>query len=261
MANQRIESLKSKIEKADEGHYFIHAFKKDGAFKTSHIKLSGAVQMFKKDPAFIYVRGLRHSGHHDELLEFLMENGFEESQVRSYLADAYTAQNYEAYMSEIDTEVANISVSKKEQIREHVPLKRINEIRAALESFKMSAAAPKPKEEPVYTTPKISQAVNRNDLKARLAALEDSKVLDVSHYDALKGTGAKTSNRTSKGTRRPLSSSGELNKVVFDFARDTQIAVNALVNMGYTTDRALQIVDAAQAVKPVDLSGIAVKRS
>lgn len=259
MAAHRIQSLKSKIEKADEGHYFIHAFKKDGVFKTSQIKLSGASQMFKKDPTFIYVRALRHAGHHNELLEYLVENGFDETQSRSYLADAYTAANYETFSSEIDSEVSKLGSSKKDN-KEHVSLKRINEIRAALENYKASnMKTVKETAAPEYTTPKPVQTVSRNDLKSRLATLEDGKVLDVSGYDAVKGTGVKTTTRTVKGTRHPLSTVGELNRVVFDFTRNTDIAVSALVAMGYTQERATTIVTAAHNSHPTDLSGIAVK--
>lgn len=255
MSSPRVQALKSSIEKAAAGHYYIHIFKKDGKLKRSHIKLSGFDLMFKKDPTFLYVRSLRHAGRAEDLLEYLSENGFgDDSQNRQFLADSYSAGNCEHYLDAIQAEVDNIPVSKPKK-KESMSLADIISKRTVFEGFKVSNLKTEA-EAPQMVTPKVRSS--RNDLSSRLASLDDDKVLDITHFDVAKGTGVKTTKRTAKGSRRPLSSSGELNKVVFDFNKGTDIAVAALMSMGYAADVAANILTAAQTVKNGDLSKIAL---
>lgn len=256
MATSTEQVLRNKIEKAVEGHYYIHVFRKDGKLKTSHIKLSGADLMFKKDVTFMYVRSIRHAGRQDDLQEYLKENGVDASQAATVMSDCYTAHNAVAHESEIKAEIDNIPSSNKVK-RDPVPLSTIIGMQSLLEGYKANMKAKK--ESPTeYSTPKVRNT--RNDLKSRLENLEEGKVLDISKYDPSKGTGVKTTKATSKGSRRPICASAELNRVVFDFSLDTNIAINALVSMGYTADRASAIISAAQTTKPVDISKIAVAR-
>jgi hypothetical protein len=253
MATPRAQALKSKIDKACEGHYYIHVFKKDGKMKTSHIKLSGYNQMFKKDPAFMYVRSLRHAGVDNDIIEYLVDNGFDNSQSRAYLRDSYNAETYESHQSEIDAELDAIPRVEKEK-KEAVSLDRIISVKHMLESVK--AAAGESNEIPAVATPKLRGT--KVDLKSRLTALDDGMVLDITHFDLLKKTGIKTTKRTSKGTRRPLASSGLLERIVYNFAKGPEVAIHALVSMGMTTDEASAAYSAATTTKTADLSKVAV---
>lgn len=256
MATSTEQALRTKIEKAVEGHYYIHVFRKDGKLKTSHIKLSGADLMFKKDVTFMYLRSIRHAGRQDDLTEYLRENGVDSSQISSVMADCYTAHNLAAHEAEVKAEIDNIPASNKVK-RDPVSLSTIIGMQSLLEGYKANVKAKK--ESPAeYSTPKVRTA--RNDLKSRLENLEEGKVLDISQFDPAKGTGVKTTKLTSKGSRRPICASTELSRVVFDFSRDTNIAINALVSMGYSAERASAIISAAQTTKPVDITKIAVPR-
>lgn len=253
MSTPRAQALKSKIDKASEGHYYIHVFKKDGKMKTSHIKLSGYQQMFKKDPAFMYVRSLRHAGVDNDVLEYMVDNGFDNTQVRSYLRDSYSAENFEALQLEIDSELASIPHVEKEK-KEAISLDRIISVKHMLESVK--ATAGESNEIPAATTPKLR--ANKGDLKSRLTALEDGMVLDITHFDLLKKTGIKTTKRTSKGTRRPLSSSGLLERIVYNFGKGPEVAIHALISMGMSSDEASAAYSAATTTKTADLSKVAI---
>jgi hypothetical protein len=246
MSSSRVEALQTKIQKASEGHYYIHVSRKDGKIKTSHIKLSGCDQMFKKDPAFMYVSSLRHAGCSTDLIEYLVDNGCDDAQVRGYLADAYTATNVHHRNAEITAEINGMPSVKKEK-KDVVALGDIAKLRSVLEGFKVASGKTK-EEEPKMVTPKVR--TSRTDLASRLSGLEEDKVLDISNFDTNKNTGVKTTKRTTKGSRRPLAATGDLNKVVFDFNKSTDVAVAALVSMGFTVEKATSVMDAAQVSKP-----------
>lgn len=257
MSASSAESLGNKIDKANKAHRYIHVFKKeDGTFKTSLIKLSGYQKMFKDTPTFMYARTLRHAGKSEDLLEYMGTFGYSTSEVHSYLNDSYNASNYEANLDIIEGEIATIPVEHKEK-REVISLDSIISMRGLLDNFKPTVSKSKD-EIPEPSTPKVKGA--RTDLKSRLEGLETDKVLDITHFDPSKGTGIKTTKRT-KGTRKPLSSVGDLNRVVFDFNKGTDIAVSALIAMGFAADRATAVVAAAQTIKPQPLSNIAINHA
>lgn len=253
MSSASEQSFKTKLDKAVAGHYYIHVFRKDGKLKTSHIKLSGYRQMFVKDPEFMYVFSLRHAGKFQDLLEHMTSLNFAEADVRTYLKDAYTATNYEAMTRDIEAELASIPVVKKEPRRE-VSLNEIIGLKPLLDSVRSKAA---PTEDmPAPSTPKNTR--NKTDLKSRLDALEEDKVLDITNFDITKGTGIKTGKRTVKGTRRPLAASGDLNRVVFDFEKSTDVAIAALQAMGMSETAAKNAMAGAQSTKAASLSKIAI---
>jgi hypothetical protein len=247
--------FKNKIDKAVTGHYYIHVFRKDGKLKTSHIKLSGYRQMFVKDPEFMYVYTLRHAGRQPELLEYLTEMGFADADVRTYLRDSYTAASQATLAAEIEAELAAIPVVKKEE-KKSVSLNYIISLKPLLEGARTAATKTASGDDiPAPSTPKQRA---RTDLKSRLDALEEDKVIDISHYDAVKNNGIKTGKRTVKGTRRPLAATGDLHRVVFDFEKSVDVAVAALQAMGMTPEAAKAAMMSASASKPADLGRFAV---
>lgn len=254
MSSASEQSFKTKLDKAVAGHYYIHVFRKDGKLKTSHIKLSGYSQMFVKDPEFMYVFSLRHAGKFQDLLEYMTSLSFADADVRTYLKDAYTAANHTSLLADINAELAAIPVVKKEPKRE-VSLTEIINLKPLLDTVRSGKAAPT-EEMPAPSTPKNTR--NKTDLKSRLDALEEDKVLDITNFDAAKGTGIKTGKRTVKGTRRPLAATGDLNRVVFDFDKSVDVAVAALQAMGMSETAAKAAMTAAQSSKSASLSKIAI---
>jgi len=259
MSGSSEQSFKSKVEKAAEGHYYIHVFRKDGKLRTSHIKLSGYRQMFVKDPEFIYAYSLRHAGRMPELVEYMTSLGFEDSAVRTYLQDAYNASNADRMAGDIHAELSSVPVVRKE-VKKTMSLDEIISLKPLLDAARVSASGAKTADEiPAPSTPKATTTRSRTDLKSRVDALEEDKVLDISHYDSVRNNGIKTVKRTVKGVRRPLAASGNLSRVVFDFGRDVEIAVAALVSMGMTNEAARSSMTAAQSVKSGgDLSKVAI---
>jgi hypothetical protein len=255
MSGSNEQSIGTKIQKAADGHYYIHVFRKDGSLKTSHIKLTGFKQMFEKDPEFMYVFSLRHAGKASDLLEYMTRLGFAESDVRTYMQDSYTAANATSMSANISTELNSIPVVKKESKRK-VSLDEIIALKPHLDSLRSVKAAPE--EMPAPSTPKATASRSKTDLKSRLDALDEGKVLDITHYDASKNNGIKTSKRTVKGSRRPLAASGDLNRVVFDFEKSVDVALAALVSMGMTETQAKHAMSAAQVSKPASLAKIAI---
>jgi hypothetical protein len=255
MSSSSEQSFKTKLDKAVAGHYYIHVFRKDGKLKTSHIKLSGYSQMFVKDPEFMYVFSLRHAGKFQDLLEYMTSLNFAETDVRTYLKDAYTASNYTSLVADINAELSSIPSVKKEPKRE-VSLSEIINLKPLLDGVRSGKAIVAAEEMPVPSTPKNTRS--KTDLKSRLDALEEDKVLDITSFDVAKGTGIKTGKRTVKGTRRPLAATGDLNRVVFDFDKSADVAIAALQAMGMTETAAKAALSNVQSSKVSSLSKIAI---
>jgi hypothetical protein len=241
------ESLQRNIEKARNEHYYIHVTKKGDELKTSHIKLSGCELMFKKNPEFVYAFDLRHAGVPSVLLEYLVSKGVTETQAREFINGSYTATNYMSLVTEIQRELMSIPSSKKE-VKKNVSLDYIISMKPHLDTAR---AANKTETEVEFT--ELKKARNKNDLESRLAVLEDEKVIDITHFDSEKKSGIKTIKRTKNGSRRSLSVSGNLSRVVYDFKSGVDAGIKALVYMGFTQDKATKIMNDANTSKVVDL--------
>jgi hypothetical protein len=248
-----------KVQKASAGHYYIHISKDaEGKTKTSNIKLSGFRQMFERDSQFIYNPALRVAGREEVLLEYLISLGYSEKDVLAYLKESYTLSNCNTRFGEIEREIQSIPAPVKEE-KKQISLDEIIRLRPLLDTAKVSGKAVESETSPSEMTSFKSKS--RNDLKSRLEGIEDEKVLDISLFDVAKGKGVKTTKRTTNGTRRPLASSGLLNRVVFDFSKDSNIAVQALVSLGMTQSASETAVNSAlSSAKTASLDKIAVSR-
>lgn len=252
MSAIKFDTVKTKIENAANGHYYLHVVKKDDVFKTTNIKLSGYIQFMSKDNNFIYMPTHRLAGNVETLATYLYELGFDEEAVRGYVESAYTVHNYEARRSEIDAEIA--SIPRKEKGKSSLPsLEYIITAGAVLKTTKSLSkdGVPEP------TTPK--EKPNLKDLRFRLLNLEDGQALDVTNFDPVTKNGVKTVKRTNKGAQRSLGTTPELNRIVFNFNMDNGIAVKFLQTIGKAESDAIKIVEAAKKAITNDLSKLAVK--
>ncbi len=250
MSSSRADNLSTKVQKAKDGHYYIHVSKKDDKFRTSHIKLTGFEQFFRKDSTFVYARSIRLAGKTADLTEYLGTMGYAASDIQGHLSNSYTGANAESKLAEIEAEINAIPSNKKEK-REIPTLDEIIGLKTAIEGFKPSVALKAAKEAVPEMVPLKVRSSSRSDLASRLTSLEDDKVMDITSYDPSKNTGIKTVKRPKSGPRRALSSNGVLNKVVFDFTKPTDVVVSFLMSLGHSKDEAVMILAAAESVKPV----------
>lgn len=255
MSTVRIRDLKTKVEKADRGHYYIQVVKRDGKFKFSHVKLSSAETMFGKNPDFVYVRPLRHAGSHADVHEYLSFAGFEDSQIKKYMNDCYTAKNFVKMLNEYNREMSKIPVVPQRE-RTKVSMDYIISCSKPLNEFKIEQA--NKASSPVPATPKITAAGGKADLKTRLAALTDDKVIDITSFDADKKKGIKTIRRPLKGTKHAVGNTNDLKRVYYDFSTPISNGVAALVFLGFNQEKANKIMNDSHA-KHTDLSSVAVK--
>jgi hypothetical protein len=260
MATARIRDLKVKIDKADKGHYYINVSQKDGKFKTTHVKLSGAEKMFSKDSDFVYVRPLRHAGNNKEVHAYLVGAGFDEAQVKKYMTDSYTANNFTKMINEYNREMARAPqpAPKAKQERIAVSMDYILSTSKALEGFKLEA---KPKATtPTPHTPKPNAAGGKADLKTRLSSLGEEKVLDLSSFDAEKKVGIKTIKRpTVKSSKHAVGNTVDLKRIFYDFSKSVDAGIAALVFLGYNQEKATKIMRDPNHTKAADLSSVALK--
>jgi ribosomal protein L7/L12 len=258
MTSSAEDVFKNKITKADAGHYYIHVFKKDGAIKTSHIKLSGYKQMFEKNPQFMYVYSLRHAGVETDLVEYLTKSGFTNSdELRTLLRDSYTSLNASMMTNQIETEIAHIPVTKKDDKKKSVSLQYIISLKEVLDNTKSQVKRAAVDDAPA--APSTPKTRSKADLDSRLDDLPEDKVLDITHYDPITDIGIKTAKRTVKGSRRPLAAAGKMSRIVCDFSKKgADNAEKALVSLGMTKDAARNAVSAAQSSKTASLSRIAI---
>lgn len=255
MSTVRIRDLKTKVDKADRGHYYIQVVKRDGKFKFSHVKLSSAENMFAKNSDFVYVRPLRHAGIHSDVHEYLSSAGFDEAQIKKYMSDCYTAKNFVKMLNEYNREMSKIPVSVPRE-RTRVSMDYILSCSKPIQEFKLDH--PNKASSPVPTTPKITAAGGKADLKTRLAALTEDKVIDITSFDAEKKKGIKTIRRPLKGTKHAVGNTNDLKRVYYDFATPLTNGVAALVFLGFNQEKATKIMNDSHA-KHTDLSSVAVK--
>ncbi len=258
MSASRAQDFKSRLEKATAGNYYVCVTKKDGKFRTTQLRISGAEKMFAKNSEFIYCNALRICGVRSEIHEYLVSPPyrFEESQVQNFLKNSYSASSSAAQKAEMNAEIARISASRS-SMKTNLALTNIVDItKAVLESKKVSAATPVPST-PKPAPPKVSP----KDLKARVAALPKEKVIDFTSYNPEKKVGIKAVNASSRSSKHPLASSekSDLHRVVFDFSKDKSIAIAALMSFGYSEEKATTIVNTAAkaATSTADLSKVA----
>ena len=261
MATIRIGDLAAKIKKADAGHYYISVAKKDGKFRTSQVKLTGAEKMFLKDSNFIYVRSIRHAGNRQDLREYLMAAGFKDSDIDTYLNDCYSPENISRLSKDYHKEVAKIpsvaSPTRAKSPRPNMSKDEIFSLGKSLEKFKFENK-PRPTS-PVPTTPKLS-ATGKSDLKTRLSGLSEDKVLDISGFNIEKKNGIKTITRPTKvGSKHSVGNTNDLKKIFFDFSKPVENGIAALVSLGFTQERASKVMNAPHNTKWNDLKSIAIK--
>jgi hypothetical protein len=259
MSVSRAQDFKSRLEKATTGNYYVYVSKKDGKFRTTQLRISGAEKMFAKVNDFIYCNSLRICGVRTEVHEYLVSPPyrFEESQVVNFLKNSYSVSSSATQKAEMDAEISRISANRSSMKKTDLSLDNIINIAKAVNETKKNRPTT-----PVPSTPKPAPPkVSPKDLKARVAALPKEKVLDFSSFDATKKIGIKTVNATSRSNKHPLASSekSDLNRVVFDFSKDKSIAVAALVSFGYSEEKATTIVNSAakSATSTSDLSKVA----
>lgn len=258
MAAPQVQDFFSRITKAKEGHYYLYVTFKDGKYRTSsHLKISGAEKMFVKHSDFIYSPDLHHCGVRSDVLNYLKSLKtitFDESQLNDYLKKAYCAGASPSIKSKMDAEIAASVNTTKSMSRDMITNNFIVSLRPALAAIKKTKAVAAT---PVPMTPKpVAPKESLKTLKGRIAELPADKVLDITGFDVEKKKGVKPIVRSPKGTKRPLGTTGDLSRIVFDFSKDKSIAVSALENFGYSHEKATKIVnDAAKAATaPVDIS-------
>jgi hypothetical protein len=260
MSTVRIRDLKTKVEKADRGHYYIQLHRKDGKFKTSHIKITGAEKMFQKDPHFVYVRPLRHAGNSSDIHDFLVGAGFDESQVKKYMKDSYSVSNFISMLNEYNREVSKIPSlpPKAKQERAKVTMQHILNLGKSMEGFKLESA-PARASSPVPSTPKLSTGGGKADLKGRLSTLDEDKVLEITNFNSEKKSGLKTIKKPIKGSKHAIGNTTDLKKIYYDFAQPVDNGIAALVYFGINQEKANKIMRDPAHSKYNDLSNIAVK--
>jgi len=259
MATVRIGDLAAKIKKADAGHYYINIFQKDGKFKSTHIKLTGAEKMFQKDPHFVYVRSIRHAGNRTDLHAYLTAAGFKESDIKAHLNDSYTNDNFAKMQKEYQKELGKAPVmSPRAKVsRQDLSTDYILRLGKAMEGFKFEN---KPRAtSPVPVTPKPAATGGKMDLKTRLSSLSEDKVLDISSFDAEKKSGIKTVKKPTKSlNRKNVGNTADLKKIYFDFSKPVENGIAALVFLGFTQERATKIMRDPSHTRGTDLNAFAV---
>lgn len=258
MAAPQVQDFFARITKAKEGNYYLYVTLKDGKYRTSsHLKISGAEKMFVKHSDFIYSPDLHHCGIRSDVLNYLKSLKtitFDESQLNDYLKKSYCAGSSPSIKAKMDAEIAtSASVAAGKTIsRDMITNSFIINLKSSLSSIKKT----KPPT-PVPMTPKpVAPKESLKTLKGRIQELPADKVLDFTAFNVEKKKGIKPIVRSPKGTKRPLGTTGDLSRIVFDFSKDTSVAIAALEHFGYSHEKATKIVtDATKAANaPVDIS-------
>jgi len=259
MSNIRNRDLKSKIEKANAGHYYINVTNNDGKFKFSHIKLTGAERMFDRDSNFVYCRPLRHAGNRDELHAFFVSIGSKESEIKSYLQDSYAATNFVKMINEYNREVAKMPSNepKAKLARTALSLDYIISTSKDLEAMKEENKARVTT--PVPRSPKPAANGGKQDLKMRVGSLDDDKVIDITNFDPEKKTGIKTIKKPARGSKHCVGTSTLLKRVYYDFAKPVENGIAALVFLKYNAEKAAKVMNDSAHLKSVDLGSVALK--
>lgn len=255
--------LKNKIEKAAASHSYIHVIKKDGKFHTTSIKLSGCLRMFNKDPDFLYIYSVRHAGHLPDIVDYFVENGFaDDDKLTEYLNQHYSAYNFEENRLRIQEEIEEIPKAEKVEIPDvsFTDMKQMKKSLVGVRHIFAKAVKGDSSSPPTPTTPVTPKGKGlKLDTRSRLETLEEGRALDVTGYNVVKGTGIKTIKRTTTGKtlKRPLSSTGDLSKIYFDFSKaGNDVAIAALIHLGFSSENARIAVEAAQVNRSCDISTI-----
>jgi hypothetical protein len=253
MATVSFDAIKSKIDNAANGHYYIHIAKKDGMFKLGSAKLSSYITNMSKDNGFIYMPTLRMCGNYKVVTEYLTQIDSNSETINHHMATAYTIHNYDARENEIKEEIANIPKNNK-STKNKVSLESIIFTGTLLKANKMMLNGKDVIPEP--STPK--EAPNQKDLKVRLHSLEDGMALDISAFDPETKTGTRRVKRTTKGTQKSLGSTPELNRIVFARGINQEIAIKFLQSIGKSLDDATAIVRSAVSPSSHSLDSLAI---
>jgi hypothetical protein len=255
MAAPQVQDFFSRINKAKEGNYYLYVTFKDGKYRTgSHLKISGAEKMFVKHSDFVYSPDLHHCGVRSDVLNYLKSLKtitFDESQLNDYIKKSYCAGATPSIKAKMDAEIAN-NTTTNSLSRDKITASFIVGLASTISSIKKT----KPPT-PVPGTPKpVAPKESLKTLKGRIHDLPADKVLDFTNFDVQKKKGIKPIVRSPKGSKRPLGNTGDLSRIVFDFSKDTSVAVAALEYFGYSHEKATKIVtDATKAATaPVDIS-------
>jgi hypothetical protein len=255
MAAPQVQDFFSRITKAKEGNYYLYVTYKDGKYRSgSHLKISGAEKMFAKHSDFIYSPDLHHCGVRSDVLNYLKSLKtitFDENQLNDYIKKSYCAGASPSIKAKMDAEIA-ATTQTSSLPRDKISAGFIIGLASTLSTIKKT----KPPT-PVPGTPKpVAPKENLKTLKGRIHDLSADKVLDFTNFDVEKKKGIKPIVRSPKGSKRPLGTTGDLSRIVFDFSKDISIAVSALEFFGYSHEKATKIVNDASkaATAPVDIS-------
>jgi len=258
MSHIRSRDLKTKIDKASVGHYYINVLRNGDKFRFTHIKLTGAERMLEKDPNFLYCRPLRHSGNRDDVMAYFLSIGSKESDMKAYLADCYSATNFIKMINEYNREVAKMpSNEHKEKLaRTTLSLDEIIASGKQLIIFKEENARVST---PVARSPTPAANGGRQNLKSRVVSLPEDKVLDITSFNPEKKTGIKTVKKPNRGHKQSVGNSAILKKVYFDFTKPIENGIEALVFLKYNREKAEKIMQDALAARKIDLDTVALK--
>lgn len=252
MATVSFDAIKSKIDNAANGHYYIHITKKDGTFKLGTAKLSSYITNMSKDNGFIYMPTLRMCGNFKVVTDYLNQIDSNSETINHHMANAYTIHNYTARENEIANEISSIPKNAK-SVKNKVSLESIIFTGTLLKANKMmngKDTVPEP------STPK--DAPNQKDLKVKLHSLEDGLALDITSFDPATKSGARKVKRTSKGNQKSLGSTPELNRIVFAREINQEIAIKFLQAIGKSLDDATNIVRLAISPSSRSLDSLAI---
>ena len=254
MAVTNFEALKSKIENAANGHYYLNVTKsEDGEFKLGSARLSNYVNNMTKDNGFIYMPSHRLCGNFKVVTEYLHLLNADEDSIARFMSTAYTIHNYASRQDEIDAEIAQTPKSGKS--KQALPsMGSIIYKGAILKANKVISNGKDFIPEP--STPK--EPANMKDLKVKLHNLEDGQALDITNFDPATKTGTRRVKRTAKGMQKSLGSTPELNRIVFAKEINEDLAVKFLQAIGKSHDDASKIVKAALTPVVPSISDLAI---
>lgn len=193
------------MEEARRGNYYIKLGEKGG----QHLVITGAPQKWGKEPEFTYLPAFRVAGYPADLLRILVAAEYPadgENGVRSHIASGYNAATAgkgvenEDFKAELAAAKAAKAGGKGKTTRGNYDhLKSIVFYADNLESAEKEtspkrgrgkSASPKPKAKAAKKSPKAKKGTKsaspkkgvKTDLNARVAALKEGKVLDVTNY-------------------------------------------------------------------------------
>lgn len=254
MAVADFEALKSKIESAANGHYYLHVSKSaSGEFKLTTVRISNYVNSMTKDNGFIYMPSHRLCGNFKVVSDYLRHMNADEDSIARFMSTAYTIHNYASRENEIKAEIAQIPKASKS--KQDLPsIESIIFKGAILKANRVISNGKDFIPEP--STPK--EPANTKDLKVKLHSLEDGQALDITNFDPVNKTGTRRVKRTIKGQQKSLGSTPELNRIVFAKEINEDLAVKFLQAIGKSKDDAVSIVKTALIPVVPSISDLAI---